>query len=237
VNVDGNPNNNRLPYDNRWVSTDKDTSYATGNSFSNMKVYGFTGVMDYDLSDTIALKSITGYRNIKWASGLDLDNSPMAILEPSFSLTQNQFSQEVQVIGSALDKKLNFVLGGYYFREEGKMRTPSRFRKACSRSSGRTISRRRTMRCSARSTGASAILSASPWAGATRTRTRTSSAASPTPTGSTTSCSIARSMAIPARARWASRAGRTAALLRGRNAKEEVQQLRAQGRHPVASHR
>ncbi|GAO53102.1 TonB-dependent receptor [Novosphingobium sp. MD-1] len=122
VNVDGNPNNNRLPYDNRWVSTDKDTSYATGNSFSNMKVYGFTGVMDYDLSDTIALKSITGYRNIKWASGLDLDNSPMAILEPSFSLTQNQFSQEVQVIGSALDKKLNFVLGGYYFREEGKMR-------------------------------------------------------------------------------------------------------------------
>ncbi|WP_298166000.1 TonB-dependent receptor [Novosphingobium sp.] len=121
VNVDGNPGNDRLPYDNRWVSADKDKSFATGNSFSNMKVYGFTGVLDYDITDTIAVKSITGYRNIKWAAGVDLDNSPAAILEPSFSLTQNQFSQEVQLIGSALDKKLNFVLGGYYFREEGKM--------------------------------------------------------------------------------------------------------------------
>lgn len=122
VNVDANPNNNRLPYDGRWVSTNKDTSYATGNSFSDMTVYGFTGIADYDLTDTLALKSITGYRNIKWASGLDLDNSPLAILEPSFSLTQNQFSQEVQLVGNALDNKLNFVLGGYYFREEGKMR-------------------------------------------------------------------------------------------------------------------
>ena len=122
VNVDGDPNNNRLPYDNRWISAEKDTSYATGNSFSNMKVYGFNGVIDYDLTDTVAIKSITGYRNITWASGLDLDNSPLAILEPSFSLTQNQFSQEIQIIGSALDKKLNFVLGGYFFHEEGKMR-------------------------------------------------------------------------------------------------------------------
>lgn len=122
VNVDANPNNNRLPYDSRWISANKDLSYATGNSFSDMKVYGFTGVLDLDVSETLALKSITGYRNISWSSGLDLDNSPMAILEPSFSLSQNQFSQEVQLIGSALDKRLNFVLGGYYFREEGKMR-------------------------------------------------------------------------------------------------------------------
>jgi outer membrane receptor protein involved in Fe transport len=122
VNVDGNPNNDRLPYDNRWISTDKDKSYATGNSFSDMKVYGFTGVLDFDLSDNLALKSITGYRNISWASGLDLDNSPMAVLEPSFSLKQNQFSQEIQLIGNALEQKLNYVLGGYYFRESGKMR-------------------------------------------------------------------------------------------------------------------
>lgn len=122
VNVDGDPNNNRLPYDNRWVSADKDSSYATGNSFSNMRVYGFTGTVEFDVSETIALKSITGYRNLRWSSGLDLDNSPVAILEPSFSLSQNQFSQELQLIGNTLDEKLNFVLGGYYFRETGKMR-------------------------------------------------------------------------------------------------------------------
>ncbi len=122
VNVDGNPLNDRLTYDDRFVSTDKDESYATGNSFSNMEVYGFTGVVDLDLSEALAIKSITGYRHLEWASGMDLDNSPVAMLEPSFSLAQNQFSQEVQLIGNALDGGLNFVLGGYYFREEGKMR-------------------------------------------------------------------------------------------------------------------
>ncbi len=40
VNLDGNPGNDRLPYDNRWVSTDKDTSYANGNNFSKLQQGG-----------------------------------------------------------------------------------------------------------------------------------------------------------------------------------------------------
>ncbi len=121
VNVDADPGNDRLPYDARWVSTDKDKSFATGINFSKMTSWGLAHTIEFDLSDAIQLKSITGYRDLAWRSGIDLDNSPLQMLENSFSLKQWQVSQEVQLIGQALDKRLNYVLGGYYFKEKGNM--------------------------------------------------------------------------------------------------------------------
>ncbi|RKF15474.1 TonB-dependent receptor [Altericroceibacterium spongiae] len=121
VNTDGDPNNNRLTYDGRFVSTDPDRSYATGNNYNTLESYGFSGTVDIDLSDQIALKSITGYRNLDWGSGVDLDNSPVDLAEGSLSMQQDQFSQELQVIGAFLDNSLNVVLGGYYFEEHASL--------------------------------------------------------------------------------------------------------------------
>ncbi len=121
VNVDGNPANDRLPWDSRYLIADKDKSYATGNSFSNLKNWGLSGIVDYDLSDTVALKSITAYRQLDWSAGLDADGSPLNFLQLSFTMHQWQFSQEVQLLGKALDNKLNYVLGGYYFKEAGNL--------------------------------------------------------------------------------------------------------------------
>jgi iron complex outermembrane recepter protein len=122
VNVDANPNNNRLPYDNRWVSTNIDESYATGNNFSKLKQYGFGLNLDFDVSDNATLKSISAYRKVDFAAGVDLDNSPLEILQTSFTVVQSQFSQELQLTGKAFDEKLNYVLGGYYFQEKGDLR-------------------------------------------------------------------------------------------------------------------
>jgi iron complex outermembrane recepter protein len=121
ANVDADPNNNRLPYDNRWVSTDPDRSFASGNNYSKMKVWGLGGTIDFDISDNVALKSITGYRKIDWSTGLDADNAPIRILEFAFSLKQWQVSQEFQLTGNAFDKKLNYVLGAYYFKEQSNL--------------------------------------------------------------------------------------------------------------------
>jgi iron complex outermembrane recepter protein len=119
VNVDANPNNNLLPWDNRFITNDRDTSYATGNNFSRLRNWGFTGIAEFDVSDNALVKSITSYRKSNWLSGLDGDGSPLNISTYSFEQRQNQFSQEVQLVGSALDKKLNYVLGGYFFKESG----------------------------------------------------------------------------------------------------------------------
>jgi iron complex outermembrane receptor protein len=119
VNADGNPNNDLLPWDSRFITNGRDTSYATGNNFSHLRNWGFTGIAEVDLSDDILLKSITAYRKSKWKSGLDGDGSPINMSTYSFEQRQQQFSQELQLIGSSLDDKLHYVLGGYYFRESG----------------------------------------------------------------------------------------------------------------------
>jgi len=121
ANVDGNPANDRLPWDNRYVIADPDKSYATGNSYSRLQNWGVGGTIDFDLSDTVALKSITAYREINWNAGLDADGSPLNFLQLSFTMKQWQLSQELQLLGKALDNKLNYVLGAYYFKEAGSL--------------------------------------------------------------------------------------------------------------------
>lgn len=121
VNVDGNPLNNRLPWDSRWVNANRDTTYATGPNFSKLKQGGFNGIAEFDLLDEMTLKSITAWRFVDFKAGSDLDNSPMEFYHLSFFVDQKQFSQELQITGSALDKDLNYVLGGYYFVEWGTL--------------------------------------------------------------------------------------------------------------------
>ncbi len=121
VNADANPSNNRLPYDNRFVTSDIDTSYANGNNYSKLKSYGGAGTVEFDLSEDILLKSITAYRELHWNVGMDIDGSPLNFLHTSFTMNQYQFSQELQLNGSAMDKKLNYVFGAYYFKEAGDL--------------------------------------------------------------------------------------------------------------------
>jgi len=121
VNVDGNPANNRLPYDDRFLTGDPDKTYANGNNFSKLKNEGIAGTLDFRLTDDVALKSITAYREMEWLVGMDLDGSPLNFLHTSFEMNQRQFSEELQVLGSALDGKLNYVGGLYYFEESGNL--------------------------------------------------------------------------------------------------------------------
>jgi len=121
VNADANPSNNRLPYDNRFVTSDIDTSYANGNNYSKLKSYGGAGTVEFDLSEDILLKSITAYRELHWNVGMDIDGSPLNFLHTSFTMNQYQFSQELQLNGSAMDKKLNYVFGAYYFKDAGDL--------------------------------------------------------------------------------------------------------------------
>jgi len=121
VNVDGNPNNDRLPYDNRFETGNIDTTYATGNDFSKLKNWGVAGTLEWQLAPEMTLKSITAWRALHWRTGMDLDGSPLDILHTSFDMTQHQFSEELQLVGKAMDDRLDYVLGAYYFREGGHL--------------------------------------------------------------------------------------------------------------------
>jgi len=122
VNVDGNPNNDRVTWDGRFITGDPDKSYATGPSFNDLKAWGVSGNVEFDVTDGIMVRSITAYRGTNWAAGTDVDGSPLSMLELSFTQNQEQFSQEVQLLGSnLLDDRLNFVVGAYYFQEKGDL--------------------------------------------------------------------------------------------------------------------
>lgn len=121
VNTGADPSLHELLFTDQFITGNPDQSYATGQNFSRLRNYGVTLNAELDLSANIVLKSITGYRNSKWLSGLDMDSSPLNILHASFDQRQNQFSQEFQLVGNALDDRLKFVLGAYYFQEKGSL--------------------------------------------------------------------------------------------------------------------
>jgi iron complex outermembrane recepter protein len=98
---------------------DIDRTYASGPDFARNDVFGFSAQAEYSLTDDITLKSITAYRQIAWRIGTDLDGTPETLQEVSDAQHQYQVSQEFQVNGTALDKKLNYVGGLYYFKEAG----------------------------------------------------------------------------------------------------------------------
>jgi iron complex outermembrane receptor protein len=121
INNDGNPQNNTLPYDNRFQTGNIDTTYATGNSFSKLKNWGIAATLEWDLAEGMNLKSITAYRDLHWFTGMDLDGSPLPILEPSFQMPQHETSEELQLNGKAIDDRLNYTVGAYYFKEAGHL--------------------------------------------------------------------------------------------------------------------
>ena len=121
VNVDGNPLNDRLPWDSRFLIANPDLSYANGPSFTKLTAWGLGGTVQAEVSPNLTIKSITAYRQTNWKGGVDADGSPLSFLELSFTQNQWQISQELQLLGRAFDKKLNYVLGAYYFKEKGDL--------------------------------------------------------------------------------------------------------------------
>lgn len=106
-------------YDNRYL-LGPDLNAGTGPTYSRLDVWGLGLTNTFLLSDTVDLKSITAYRHLKGAFSRDADNSPASIAVFGDTLVRKQFSQEFQLLGQAFDDRLNWILGGYYFKETGR---------------------------------------------------------------------------------------------------------------------
>jgi iron complex outermembrane recepter protein len=119
LNVDGNPYNNYLPYDGRFITNNIDTSYADGPDFSKLQNWGVGSTLDWALGSNTNLKWINAYRHMHWTTGSDLDGSPEQILTTSFDMGQDQTSEELQLNGTTFSDRLTYAVGAYYFIEKG----------------------------------------------------------------------------------------------------------------------
>ncbi|MPT48998.1 MAG: TonB-dependent receptor [Sphingobium sp.] len=84
------------------------------------KGWGVSGQIEYELSDTLKLTSITAYRKYSANYGLDLDGTPYGLATQAFGLGFRSFSQEVRLTGTALDDMVNYTVGGFYFDAKGR---------------------------------------------------------------------------------------------------------------------
>ena len=115
----------------------QDEFELAGQTEEELEVYGHALTLSWMVGD-LELKSITGYRDYdsdfpgSHNDGGSYYGTPIGGDEqtwlPAFytvgSKEQDQFSQELQAIGSAFDSRLNYVLGLYYFEEDGKEVNP-----------------------------------------------------------------------------------------------------------------
>ncbi len=108
--------NELLPFDNRFLTGDIDTTFGNGANFSRSDDYGFSLTADWQINDSLSLKSITAYRELDSEFGLDVDSSPTIFDQTTFTIDQDQFSQEYQLTGDV--GRLRYTVGAYYFTED-----------------------------------------------------------------------------------------------------------------------
>lgn len=77
----------------------------------------------FEINDVLTLKNIFGYRRVKVGQMLDQDGTPAVLFTTDRAFSQNQISEELQLQGSF--DALNFIFGGFFFREKVKERTLS----------------------------------------------------------------------------------------------------------------
>lgn len=83
---------------------------------------GHNLTMSWDVSDDLTIRSLTGYRKLdnltrqNYMTGV-YGSDPLFLTQ--FDQSQKQWSEELQLIGSAFDRQLEYVLGAYYFDEKG----------------------------------------------------------------------------------------------------------------------
>lgn len=98
----------------------------------------FSNITEYELTDSLSLKNVLGYRDVKYRNPNDADGTALPIFgatPDSFGLNVNtydvtrnppatgydaeQYSEEFQLIGDAFDGDLEWIAGAYWYLMEG----------------------------------------------------------------------------------------------------------------------
>lgn len=85
---------------------------------NKFKSYGLTGTVAYELTDTLTVKSLTGYRNIKQIQNQDWDRTPIPLVQLYDATNIEYLTQELQLNGSFFDNRFKWVAGAFYYWDD-----------------------------------------------------------------------------------------------------------------------
>ena len=108
-------------YDEQWITGNLRQSFSSEPNFSNGDVAGTALNVAWTRGD-LEVRSITAYREVEYDVSNDLDGSPIRFAFRPNLKEQDQFSQELQVLGTTAGDRLDWVLGGLYFDESSHER-------------------------------------------------------------------------------------------------------------------
>ena len=87
--------------------------------FYDADIYGISGTIDWAITDNMSIRSITAYRKLDSNFSQDGDYSPFFLSYIRDEFKQEQISQELQLQGNSFGDRLKWILGFYYFNEDG----------------------------------------------------------------------------------------------------------------------
>ncbi len=103
-------------------------SSGTDPTFSNHDVYGVSLTIDWAFADNLQLKSITAYRDVDSEFAHDGDGTPYFLSWVRDEIyKQSQFTQELHLLGTSFNDRLNWIVGAFYFTEDGNNFNPVDF--------------------------------------------------------------------------------------------------------------
>jgi len=120
--------NNPSCFNQKYIQPEGGTkNYGSDPTKSELEVWGGSVTVNWEINDRLTFKSITAYRTFDGEFFNDNDGGPQNVSQLIDIFDQEQVSQEFQLLGSAFDERLNWIVGFYYFQEEGKNINPVRF--------------------------------------------------------------------------------------------------------------
>jgi iron complex outermembrane recepter protein len=83
----------------------------------------------YTVNDDLSIKNIVGYNQVVSTDRLDVDGSPFQILPVGGNVegliySTEQYSEELQLAGTAVARRLSYLVGGYYDRDNEGQNIP-----------------------------------------------------------------------------------------------------------------
>jgi len=104
------------PVDDRWITTNPHDTWAGERNRDDYDNRGIAMTLNWKLSEA-SLRSITAYRRLEAHTGYSFLPSPYPVAEQELNLDQTQWSQELQLFGTMIQDRLDWIGGLFYFRE------------------------------------------------------------------------------------------------------------------------
>lgn len=105
-------------YDLRYKLGESDNA-GTAPAKSESDLHSANLNISWTINENLTLKSISAWRDLDSEFSRDGDHSPHRVSQFHDTLEQEQITQELQLLGSTFEERLQWILGLYYLDESG----------------------------------------------------------------------------------------------------------------------